>query len=169
MHYKEFTREFGKLIKESRKYKCMSLQSLAIRTGIVYDQLQKIESAKHGGVLIETYTKLLSGLDVSLSFSIFDNKNTKLIPVSNEVLEFMNSMFLGLSTDPDLEFLNKRHPLLLKHIGNLLLMKRKALNLTQKQLAKKANISNTTLVHIEGGEHNFRLSTLYKITIALKQ
>lgn len=98
------------MIKESRKHRDMSLQSLALRANIVYDQLQKIESAKHGGVLIETYTKLLSGLNLSLCFSTLDNKKTKLIPVSNELLEFINSMFLDLSTNPDLEFLNMNYP-----------------------------------------------------------
>ncbi|QOY52483.1 helix-turn-helix domain-containing protein [Candidatus Sulfurimonas baltica] len=167
MSFEEFTYEFGTLIKQSRNTRGMSLQALALETGIVYDQIQKIESAKHGGVLINTYVKLLSGLKVSLSFTKNDSIRTKLIPVSNEVLIFIDEIFLGLSSDSSLQFLNMNYPLFMKHIGELLMQKRKGLNLTQKQLAKKANISNTTLVHIEGGEHSFRLATLHKIATVL--
>jgi transcriptional regulator with XRE-family HTH domain len=167
MTYKEFTYKFGSLVKKSRISKRMSLQSLSIKTGIVSDQIQKIESAKHGGILIDTYVKLLSGLDVSLSFTKEGSLSSKLIPISNDILIFIDELFLGLSSHSDDQFLNMKHTLLIKTISELLTQKRKSLNLTQKQLAKKANISNTTLVHIEGGEHNFRLATLHKIAVVL--
>jgi len=167
MSFEEFTYEFGTLIKQSRNTMKMSLQTLAIKTGIVYDQIQKIESAKHGGVLINTYLKLLAGLNVGLSFTKYGFTKTKLIPVPKEVLIFIDAMFLELSSDSSLQFLNMNQTLFIKQIGELVTQKRKGLNLTQKQLAKKANISNTTLVHIEGGEHNFRLATLHKIVVTL--
>lgn len=170
MSFEEFTYEFGILIKQSRNTRGMSLQALSLETGIVYDQIQKIESAKHGGVLINTYVKLLSGLKIGLSFikySIEDKKYDLLIPVSDEVHKFIDVLLLGIPSHKNNQFLNINHTLFVKHIGELLAQKRKALNLTQKQLAEKANISNTTLVHIEGGEHNFRLATLHKIAVVL--
>ena len=58
MNMEDFSINFGLLVKEIRNLKGMSLQALSLSSGIVSDQIQKIESAKHGGVQLETFAKL---------------------------------------------------------------------------------------------------------------
>lgn len=167
MDIEDFTINFGQMIKEIRIAKGMSLQALSIDSDIVSDQIQKIESAKHGGVQLETFAKLLSGLKVGLSFTIIGDKYKKLVPVSNDLLKFIDKLFFGLPSNEHTQFLNLRQELLKKEIGKLVVNKRSQLDISQKELAERANISNTTVVRLESGEYNFRLSTLYKVGLVL--
>jgi transcriptional regulator with XRE-family HTH domain len=138
MNFEEFTHEFGAYSKQSRIHRGMSLQSLAIQASIVSDQIQKIESAKHGGVQLRTYAKLLSGLKVGLSFTKESTKkNDKLIPISSGFIEFINEMFFGLPTYPDLQFLNMKPTLLIKQIGRLVSKKKERFELVAKGACKK--------------------------------
>lgn len=167
MSFEYFIQILGLLIKQSREARLMTLHALSIETDIVADQIQKIESSKHGGIEILTYIKLLKGLKITLTFTKNENVNQKLVPMPHNILIFIHTLFLDLTRDYDNQFLNNNEKLLIKKIGQLLFQKRTNLKLSQKELAKKANISNTTIVRLERGQYNFRLSTLYKITTAL--
>lgn len=167
MNIEEFSINFGLMVKEIRITKGMSLQTLSMNSGIVSDQIQKIESAKHGGIQLETLAKLLSGLQVGLSFTIIGDKYKKIVPVSNDLLIFIDKLFFGLPSHEHSQFLNLKQELLKKEIGKLIVNRRVQLAISQKELAHKANISNTTVVRLESGEHNFRLSTLHKVVLAL--
>lgn len=167
MSFEDFVKTLGLLIKQSREARLMTLHVLSKETDIVADQIQKIESAKHGGIEIFTYIKLLKGLKITLIFTKNENKNQKIIPIPDNTLNFIHTLFLDLTRDYDNQFLNRNANLLIKKIGQLLFQKRTNLKLSQKELAKKANISNRTIVRLEQGQYNFRLSTLYKITTAL--
>ena len=167
MSFEDFIKTLGLLIKQAREARLMTLYVLSTETNIVADQIQKIESAKHGGIEIFTYLKLLAGLKITLTFTKNENINQKLIPIPDNILNFIHTLFLDLTRDYDNQFLNSNEKLLIKKIGQLLFQKRTNLKLSQKELAKKANISNTTIVRLEQGKYNFRLSTLYKITSAL--
>ena len=114
-----------------------------LKVELYLTKIQKIESAKHGGILVNTYTKILSGLNTSLSFTKNGSIKIKLIPVPDEFLVFNDEMFMGLSSNPDYQFLNMHYDLLIKSIGNLIVKKRNDLNLTQKQICPKKYISLT--------------------------
>lgn len=167
MTFENFMHNLGLLIKESRKARNLTLYQLAYESDIVADHIQKIESSKHGGIQVITYAKLLSGLDIGLSFRKNDKKNDRLIPVTTPQQNFINTLFFNLTIDPDLQFLNYNPVLLLLKIGELVRKKRMQRGLTQKQLAEKAHISNTTVSRVECGKYNFSLLTLYKLSQAL--
>lgn len=56
----------------------------------------------------------------------------------------------------------------MNYIGKIIKDERVKSNLTQKELAKKAEISNSFLCDIEKGRSKPAISTLYKIALALK-
>ncbi len=165
MSFEKFIISFGNLLKQARKKRSLTLYELAYKSDIVADHIQKIESAKHGSIQLETYAKLLTGLNLSLSFHDISTK--KLISLSNEEETFIHNLFFGISKDTDLQFLNQKPTLLLLHIATEVQKNRKLLGLTQKELAKKSQLSNTTIVRIEEGKHDFRLETLYKLSQVL--
>jgi transcriptional regulator with XRE-family HTH domain len=165
MTFENFMQELGLLIRQFRNSKNLTLYQLSHKTDIVADHIQKIESAKHGGIQILTYAKLLSGLEVGLSFR--NNKNEQLEILTKEQEVFLNKLFFNLPKDCDLQFLNYKPSLLLEHLAKQIYHKRKKVGLTQKQLSQKAMVSNTTISHIESGKYNFSLLSLYKITKAL--
>jgi transcriptional regulator with XRE-family HTH domain len=49
-----------------------------------------------------------------------------------------------------------------------IIRRRKALGLTQKELAEKANTKQSCISRIESGEHNIRLGTLIEVAEALE-
>lgn len=167
MTFNNFMIEFGLLIKSSRKIKNLTLYQYAFVADIVADHIQKIESSKHGGIQILTYAKLLSGLDCSLSFSQNDKKTNKLIVLSSENDKFINNLFFGLSSHPDFQFLNLKPSILLVQLGKQVSTKRNDIGWTQKELAQKAGISNTTVSRIESGKYNYSLLVLHKISKTL--
>ena len=165
MTFENFIISFGKLLKQARQKQNLTLYDLAHKSDIVADHIQKIESAKHGSIQLETYAKLLTGLNLSLSF--YDMSDKRLILLSDEEKSFIHNLFLGISKDTDLQFLNQKPTLLLLHIATEVQKNRKLLGLTQKQLSKKSQLSNTTIVRMEEGKHDFRLKTLYKLSQVL--
>jgi len=167
MTFNNFMIEFGFLIKSARQQRSLTLYQYAFKANIVADHIQKIESSKHGGIQILTYAKLLSGLDCSLSFMHNNEKEDKLIILSNENDEFINSLFFGLSSDEDFQFLNLKPSSLLMELGNKVRIKRNNIGWTQKELSEKAKISNTTVCRIESGKYNYSLLVLYKLSKAL--
>lgn len=167
MTFNNFMMKFGLLVKSSRKMKNLTLYQYAFNADIVADHIQKIESSKHGGIHILTYAKLLSGLDCSLSFSQNDKKSDKLIVLSDENDKFINNLFFGLASHPDFQFLNLKPTSLLVQLGKQISTKRNNIGWTQKELAEKAGISNTTVSRIESGKYNYSLLVLHKISKAL--
>jgi transcriptional regulator with XRE-family HTH domain len=57
--------------------------------------------------------------------------------------------------------------ILLSQIGLRLLRRRQELGMTQRELAKKVDISQTNISHIEQGEQNITLRTLWRVAEAL--
>jgi len=167
MTFNNFVIEFGLLIKSSRKMKNLTLYQYAFNTDIVADHIQKIESSKHGGIQILTYAKLLSGLECSLSFSQNNKKCDKLIVLSNGNEKFINNLFFGFASHPDFQFLNFKPSNLLVQLGKQISNKRNSVGWTQKELAEKAGISNTTVSRIESGKYNYSLLVLHKLSKAL--
>jgi transcriptional regulator with XRE-family HTH domain len=165
MTFEVFIANFGNLLKQAREKRNLTLYELAYKSDIVADHIQKIESIKHGSIQVKTYAKLLSGLKVSLSF--YDMSTKRLILLTDEEEEFIHNLFFGISEDVDLQFLNQKPTLLLLRIATEVHKHRKLLGLTQKELAKKAQLSNATIVRIEEGKHDFRLKTLYKLSQVL--
>lgn len=168
MEFNNFILELGRLLKSVREKQALTLYKLAYNSGIVADHIQKIESAKHGGIQILTYAKLLVGLNMGLSFKPIDDKKTNII-LSPEMQDTLSTLFLDLTEDPNLQFLNFNIEHLLQQIGREIKKRRKVLGLSQKSLAQKAQVSNTTVSSIENGKHDFRLRSLYKITHELKK
>lgn len=165
MTFENFIISFGQILKQAREKRNLTLYELAHKSDIVADHIQKIESAKHGSIQLETYAKLLTGLNLSLSFHDISDKRLNLL--SDEEESFIHKLFFEISKDDDLQFLNQKPTLLLLHVATEVQKNRKLLGLTQKQLAKKSQLSNTTIVRIEEGKHDFRLKTLYKISQVL--
>ncbi|UPT76683.1 helix-turn-helix transcriptional regulator [Sulfurovum sp. XGS-02] len=168
MKFENFNSELGRLLKSAREQQALTLYELAYNSDIVADHIQKIESAKHGGIQIITYAKLLVGLNMGLSFKPMDDKKTKIFP-STEMQNTLSTLFLDLTKDPNLQFLNFNIEHLLKQIGKEIKKRRKAFGLSEKALAKKAQVSNTTISRVESGKYNFQLRTLYKVTHELKK
>ena len=158
--------DFGLLIRESRLAQHLTLDQLAQESELINDHIQKIESAKHGGILILTYARLMASLRVGLSFTK-NNTNKKLISLSSNQEDFINNLFLDIPKDKDLQFLNQKPVLLLSNLGERVRKKRKEKGLTQKELAQEAGVSNTTIFRIENGKYDFRLTTLHKVNQAL--
>jgi transcriptional regulator with XRE-family HTH domain len=55
----------------------------------------------------------------------------------------------------------------LVQLGKQISTKRNHIGWTQKELAEKAGISNTTVSRIESGKYNYSLLVLHKLTKAL--
>jgi len=166
MTFDTFKIELGRLIREVRKAKGFHLDDLGFRSEIVYDNIQKIETSRYGGIQVLTYAKLLVGLDVGLSFDPLKKQKNQ-VELSPAIKNFLNTLFLKLPEDPDLQFLNYNSTQFLQKLGHEIVVLRKKLGLTQKELAKKAQMSNRTLSRIESGQHDFRLETLYRLSSVL--
>ncbi|HHB51897.1 MAG TPA: XRE family transcriptional regulator [Saprospiraceae bacterium] len=163
MTFNTFKTEFGLLIRTAREIKGYHLDDLGFESDIVYDNIQKIETATYGGFQILTYAKLLKGLDVGLSFEPRDKQKDN-VYISPEMKNFLNTLFLKLPADPDFQFLNHNGAKLLQKLGDEVRILRNKTGLSQKELAKRVQMSNTTLSRIESGHYDFRLETLYHLS-----
>ena len=117
MTFENFIISFGNLLKQAREKQNLTLYDLAHKSDIVADHIQKIESAKHGSIQLETYAKLLTGLNLSLAFH--DMSTERPILLSDEEESFIHNLLFGISKDIDLQFLNQKPTLLLDFLHNL--------------------------------------------------